>query len=326
MSPSARSVANVLMLEPAIGKEAWREWRAETDLDKLDSDCLAVLPLLSGRLSAWLPAESGNEIVLGICRRGWVQNQLRYREAADTVLALRQAGIEPTAIFGPAAWALLYGEEKAVRPIENLDLLVSRECASQAAQVLRSAGWCEEAGTPALEGQIFDRFASIWLRSRAGTSWQLAWRLGNVAPEWAREQEALPAYVPVEIHGTRIPIPGTEEMLLDALTREKDHLVSWQCDATVLLRNRSIDWQRLRLLARHFPGAAGRLDELRAEIAVPIPPAILEIRPQGLLRRRLSVIRADYRRVSWANNQEMTLAGFAAYLWMRLLRARARTP
>jgi hypothetical protein len=326
MSPSARSVANVLMLGPADGKEAWREWRAETDLDKLDSDCLAVLPLLSGRLSAWLPAEPGNEIVLGICRRGWVQNQLRYREAADTVLLLRQAGVEPTAIFGAAAWALLYGEEKAVRPIETLGLLVSRDLAKHAAQVLRSAGWCEEPGMPALEGQIFDRFAGIWLRSRSGTLWQLAWRLGNVSPELAREQEALPTHVPVEIHGTRVGIPGTEEMLLDALTREQDHLVSWQCDATVLLRNRSVDWQRLRLLARHSPASAGRLDELRAESAVPIPPGILETRPPGLIRRRLSVIRADYRRVSWANNQEMTFGGFAAYLWMRLLHARARTP
>ena len=63
------------------------------DLDQLDGDCLAVLPMLAGRLREWLPEEAATdperEIMLGICKRGWAQNQLRYREVAETVNTLR---------------------------------------------------------------------------------------------------------------------------------------------------------------------------------------------------------------------------------------------
>ena len=186
MCPDARSILDVFMLSPSDGKEAWRRWRARTDLDKLDVECLEVLPTLSGRLLEWLagkPDDTGKHTLVGICRRGWVMNQLRYRAAADTLSTLQLAGVQPVAI-GPLAWALVYAEEKAVRPIETLDILVRRASVPEAARALQNAGWIPEAGMPSPEGPILDRFRGIWFRSLSGMSLQLAWRLWNVSRSW----------------------------------------------------------------------------------------------------------------------------------------------
>jgi len=312
------------MLEPSGSKEAWREWRAGVSLDALDGECLAVLPLLSGRLREWLPTaaeqDPEREIVLGICKRGWAQNQMRYRETADIVNTLRQAGVDPIAIFGPLAWALLYAEEKAVRPIETLDILIHRSRVIHAAQALEAAGWSPEPGMPVLEGPVFDKYAGIWCKSRSGSSLHLAWRLWNASPELAQSHEATPRCTTVDLQGTQTHVVPTEELLLDALTRERDHLVIWQCDAAVLLRNRRVDWRRLRAMSRSFSAAAARLEQIRNKAPVSIPPGILDIPQLGPLRLRWSTVRADYRRVSWAVGRNATLRGFAVYAWNRLFR------
>ena len=194
-----------------------------------------MLPTLSGRLLEWLPNETedtGKNALLGICRRGWVQNQLRYRAAAEVVTILRQAGLEPVAIFGSVAWAMLYAEEKALRPIRTLDILIRRGVAAQAARALQAAGWFPEPGMPVPEGPVLDRFAGIWFRSPSGVSLQLAWRLWSVSPELAPARtEAVPLRQPVDIQGVKTFVLPTEELLLEALTREPDQPVSWKCDA-----------------------------------------------------------------------------------------------
>lgn len=323
MCSESRSILNALMLSPSEGKEAWRSWRARADLDKLEVRCLELLPTLSGRLSEWLahePEDEGKHTLLGICRRGWAFNQVRYRAAAGAVTTLRHAGVEPVAVFGSVAWALVYAEEKAVRPIEALDILIRRESVARAALALHNAGWVPEPGMPLPEGPILDRFRGIWFRSLSGTSLQLAWRLWDVSPELARANEAVPACKPVTIHGTMTFVLPTEELLLDALIRDQDHLVSWKCDAVVLLRNRVVNWGRLRVLARKFPAASGRLNELRREVTTSIPRGILDFRQPGPIGRRLSGIWLDYRQVCWGRGEEAALPGFATYLCKRLVR------
>jgi hypothetical protein len=318
------------MLEPAGSRKAWREWRAGVELTRLDGECLAVLPLLSGRLREWLPedadADPAKEIVLGICKRAWAQNQLRYRETAGAIDILRQEGVDVT-IFGPVAWSLLYQEEKAVRPIETLDFLAPRDRVNVAVNALQSAGWTVEPDMPPLAGRVFDTHIGIWLRSPNGTPCQLAWRLSNVSPELARSHEATPARRPLDLVGTQAFVVQTEELFVGALTREHDRLVNWQCDAVVLLRNRTVEWRRLRTLTDSFPAAVERLSQVRREFGASIPPEATAIREPGPLVRRYLAIRADYRRVCWAEGRSSSPAGLARYaLWRASRRNRARTP
>ncbi len=323
MSPDALAILNALMLSPAEGKQAWRTWRAHSDLDKIDADCLELLPLLSARFSEWFPEtpeDTGKQTILGICRRGWAANQLRYRAVAEAITTLRRTGIDPDAVFGPVAWALLCAEEKAVRPIETLNILIGRESAAPATRALEAAGWTPEPGMPNPEGLALDTFAGIWFRSPSGMSLQLAWRLWQVSPELARANESLPARQPLTIQGTGTFVVPTEELLLDALTRQDDR-IPWQCDALVLLRNRTVDWRRLQILTRRFPAASARLRDLRSHIALPIPAALLNPPASGPLRSRLTGIWVDYRQVCWARGETAALPGFTTYLCKRLTRS-----
>lgn len=257
LSPAAESLLNALLLESSDGAREWNKWRAGADLEELDRDCLAVIPLLSGRLSAWFSQDSSKdperEKFLGICKRGWAQNQIHFRELADVWTLLARGGADPIAIAGCAAWAQLYLEEKAVRPVQSLEILIRRDRAMPAKRILLSAGWSLEPGMPEPEGPILDEFEGLWFRSPMQTAVFLAWRLKKVSPEMAAEHEAVPLRRSFEVHGTALSVVETEELLFDALTREAETPVSWKCDSILLLRNRSVDWARLSSFFRDAP-------------------------------------------------------------------------
>ena len=330
MSPCSTWIENILLSEPRAAEKAFRLWRESFDLDKVEGDCLAILPILSDKIAEWLsrePRTVQERKLLGICRRGWALNQLRYREAIQAVKALRTAGVEPTLIFGAVAWALLYEEKGAVRPIEGIDILVRREHGTSALRALEGLGWSLEPGMPIPEGPVLHNVGGVWLRSRSSSSLRLAWRLMSVPPEMAQAHEVFPSCLDIELQGTHTLVLPTEELLRDALTRERDALVSWRCDALVLLRNRTVDWGLLKRLIRDFPAAQTRLDQLRSEAGATIPPGILDWRQPGRLRRRFSRIWVDYKRVSWARSQTTSLPRFAAYLFQRLSHSmNERTP
>lgn len=309
------SLADLLILEPSAGEREWHKWRSEVDLESLDGDSLAAIPLLSGRLSAWSEKDPGKEKVLGICKRGWTQNQVSYRELSAAWTQLEREGVQPVAIAGCAAWALLYAEEKAVRPIRSLLILIQRDRAMAGGRALQSAGWMLEPDMPAPEGRILDEFEGLWFRSPAQTPLFLTWRLQKVSPEMALESETPPRCKEVDLHGAAISVLETEELLLDALTRNADAPVSWKCDAIVLLRNRRVDWPRLLRLARE-PVAVHRLGLLRKEGIAAIPEIPAPKAP-GRLRQRFNRLSVDYRQVAWARGETRSLPGFALYVMQR---------
>jgi lipopolysaccharide transport system permease protein len=316
LSSSALSLRNLLLLEPTEGEREWRKWRAGADLETLDGDCLPSIQLLSGRLPKWMAEDPNRDRLLGICKRGWAQNQLRYRELAAVWMLLQQAGAAPIAIGGCAAWALLYWEEKAVRAIASFDIFIPREGALMAVRCLESAGWIPEPGMPVPEGRALDRFEGVWFRSPANDALFLRWRLAKVSPELAGANQFIPACAPVEIQGASIPVLRAEELLLDALSRDGDMPVSWKCDAIVLLRNRRVDWKRLFDIARDVPLAAERLTTLRNE-GISIP---------AFSPGRRSQFRVDYQQFCWAHDQPVSRLGFAGYLLKRGLRLKTAAP
>ena len=324
MSPAASPLLNALMLEPSEGAREWNKWRAAADLEGLDGDCLAAIPLLSGRLPAWLsgdPAQDpAREKVLGICKRGWAQNQLRYRELAEVWTLLEKGGADPIAIAGCAAWALVYLEEKAVRPIGSLEILISRDRALPARRILLSAGWILEPGMPEPEGRALDQFEGLWFRSPDQTALFLAWRLTRVSPEQAAEHESVPVRRSGELHGVAVSFVETEELLLDALTRGADAPLSWQCDAILLLRNRTVAWRRFSKLCRDADPpvarlAADRLAQLRGEGAGSIPAGVVRVKPPAF---RWWI---DYRQKAWAEQRRHSAPGFVRYLFARAWRS-----
>ena len=99
-----------------------------------------LLPTLAGRMAPWLADDPEQEIVLGICRRAWSQNQLRRKLLANALAILGAAGIERAAAIGPVLFSAQW-PEGSIRPVGRVDLLVEPASVRAAFDAFLTAGW-----------------------------------------------------------------------------------------------------------------------------------------------------------------------------------------
>ena len=311
-----------LLLDEESARQRWLSWRAQIETDDLDGHAVLLLPLLSARLARWAAMDEGQHPdharLAGICKRGWAQNQTRLRGLARVWMLLEKGGIEPLAVSGGAAWASLYEREQSLRPVTSVELLVLRSDTLKAQRLLIEGGWRPAENMPAPEGRALDQFRGLWFYDAAELPLHLAWRLRDLPPDLATEDQTAPLQRACEIGGTLCKVVGAEELLLDALTRRKDETVSWQCDALVLLRNESIEWTRVQQMLLGFPDGTARLQQLSEEHGIKVPGFVFEVPRRGYVHRRLSVLWVDSRQVAWKDGQTHTPARFLRYAFWRL--------
>lgn len=310
----SRLLLEAFVLPPAEAAARWRRWREDLDLERLDPSYVRILPMLAHRLADWLAGDEARNTILGILKRAWTQNQIAFRSLAVVVGALREARIGPVAIIDSAAWALLYDEIKAIRPVDSLELLVRRTQARQAVDALVELGWSLLDDMPLPEGRVLDHRQAAWLRNEKDDRLKLSWRLLPSPPELAADHEVLPALASAEFFGVRVELLPPEEMLLTALGRRREpYQVDWKWDALALLAARPVDWNRMTSLMRNEGAARLRLRELRTDWRAAVPDEVLrEPRTSGL-RRRIESIWRDYRWHAWQAGAESSLTGLASY-------------
>jgi lipopolysaccharide transport system permease protein len=315
-------IVHMLELEPAAAHGEWIAWSDVRNLDQLEGDAIVLLPLLSGRIVGWLAqscvTKKQRATILGILKRGWACNQIAQKRLERTWRVLQDGGVHPIAVCGDSAWAQLYREEAAVRPITSLEVLVPRDEAALGAQLLQKDGWTIARDMPHPSGDALDHFEGVWFNFADGVSCCLRWRLMPVAPESARSTEK-------RLQGLRerslISDLPTEELLLTALIRTGDNAVGWRCDAIVLLRNRSVDWVRFHRLSVNLPDVLKRLTILRDESGCSIPSSVTEPQKTSYLRRRITRVWVDYRRSAWVSKAKQSPRGFAQYMLTRFLQS-----
>jgi lipopolysaccharide transport system permease protein len=311
-----------LLLDPARARERWLTWRSQIETDDFDGDVVLHLPLLNARLADWASLDDvphpDQARLAGICKRGWAQNQLRFGKLAELWALLQAGGAAPIAFTGCAAWALVYQQEQSVRPIASFEILVDRRHARLSQQLLEAAGWTLEPDMPQPLGRALDHYEGLWFNDGADLALHLTWRLRQVSPELAAENESLPSRIPHELRGVAAFTLSAEELLANALTRHNDTAVSWQCDAVVLLRNQSIDWKRIHTLLRGFPETTARLQRLSTEFTITVPQFVFDQPRQNYIHRRLSTIWTNSRQVAWKNETPHTIGLFLRYAVWRL--------
>jgi hypothetical protein len=123
-----------------VGIQAWQQWHSIVDIEQLDSESYRLLPLLYKNLAANQVEHPEMTRLQGVYRRHWYSNQLIIRELTTVLHAFQTAAIH-CLVLGDAALLGYYGPDFGVRPIEQLDLLVSPQDAAQAMQVLAELNW-----------------------------------------------------------------------------------------------------------------------------------------------------------------------------------------
>jgi hypothetical protein len=132
-------------------QEAWKLWRAQADVQRLDGGGYRLLPLLWKRLSAWGVSDPDMGTFKGVYRRTWYANQLAIAQVGRLIGEFAAAGI-PTMLLKGAALNLRYYGDPALRPMNDVDLAVPRAAAHQAVALLFQSGWT--AGITPLTGTL----------------------------------------------------------------------------------------------------------------------------------------------------------------------------
>jgi hypothetical protein len=295
-----RLLLDALLLPSPRAEDAWRSWRASTDLDSLDDGSFQLLPALTGRLPGWLANDPQRAILLGICRRAWSQNQVQRKLLTDAVQILVAAGIERVAATGPIVWGPLYWPEGAIRPVGMVDLLIEPALVQPAFEALSKAGWKAPDGMPETGGKHFYFAEGTLLQSPSSGQVRVHWRaLPNTDLSLQR-----PEFPPLEALRPGLVTPYTippEHSLVTALGGMHQDGIDWHFDALMICRQPGLYWDTVTALLRRRSGPRERLDELRREWGVEIPRAVTApMWTSGMEQILASTLRAYRRRKSRA--------------------------
>jgi hypothetical protein len=134
-----------LLLRAALLKgdaalQAWRDWRARADPDRLDLGSFRLLPLLYRNLRGHGPQDPLIEKFKGIYRLTWYKNHLLFHRMAPLLRLFQNEGIETMLLKG-AALILFYYKDYGARPMDDFDILVHPEQVPAAINLLKGLGW-----------------------------------------------------------------------------------------------------------------------------------------------------------------------------------------
>jgi hypothetical protein len=298
-SPAWPDGRQLLLLRAALGRgpaaaETFRRWREAVDIERVDAGSYRLLPLLWHALEARGAEAEGLGRVKGLVRRTFCMNQVLFAAAAEVLADLGRRGI-PAMILKGAALAQGTYASAALRPMDDVDLLVPRAAAGEAVAALRAAGWRADPKETAEPDGIFDRRAAVGFGHPAGGKIDLHWRLFHGSPDDGADEAVRALSRPGTLRGVPVRLPCPAHLLVHVIVhglyRTEVPRIGWIADAAVLLARTGgrFDWGPL---VREAEGRGvalfvrDALAFLAAEFGAPVPGAVL--RRLGRVPGRLS--------------------------------------
>ncbi len=296
-------VQALLDRSPQVAAASGRAWLDAVDVQTIGHDQARMLPMLYKRLHS-LGVEQP-PLLRGTYRKAWVQNQLRFREAAAFLSRLRAEGV-PSLVLKGASLVPAYGGDWGLRDMSDVDALIAPEHLERALDLLESEGWEGLRGVSA-------RSVAIRLPHRRH-SWNFVHPEGHqvdlhwhvFATSLGRNADAAfwSAAVPLQLGPTSAQRFCDGDLLLHVLEHaghdEENSRVQWAADAVTLLRSTpNVRTTALRLAeqaASHDLLPATR-EKLALLVDITHEPRVLQV-VQALRRhgeRRPSLV-AEHRR------------------------------
>lgn len=271
------------MFERVRALDAWREWRAQVDLDTLDSGSVRLLSLLAVRLSEAGVDDSQFGKYRGVQRRTWARNLLLFRHAGALVTLLGEAGITALALKG-AAVASRYYPEVSMRPMGDLDLMVRPDELPRTLNVLEAAGWrcAHRPPRDRADRAIWHAVAYVHPRSPE-LEIDLHWRLLPTRFSDEADADLWQRAVPFAIGGATAQAPSAADLLLHTCAHGACFNgvppLRWIVDATMILRSGEVEWEHLLVQSARYRlglplGIA--LGYLASAMELAVPPMVLE--------------------------------------------------
>lgn len=326
--------AALLRGEAAI--DAWEEWRAAADPQRLDPGSQRLIPQLFQNLRREGVRDPLVESFRPAHRKTWTRNRVLLHVLGDVVGRLAEAGIDTVLLKGAALIPLAY-RDYGCRPLGDLDVLVRAEQAPAAMAVLRRHGWSSRFEFPErlIGPRHADEFVDGALR-RIDLHWSVLQEC--CGSRWNEDFWA--ARIPLAIAGVKTAALCPADQLLHVCMHGARsgpvQPVGWVADAMMLLEasEGAIDWDRLLAQTarrRLVVPMGGALRFLHAGLGAAIPREVLEriaampssrterwehrvkVAPRPLLGS-LPVLWFDYARLAEDASLGQRLLGFPRYL------------
>lgn len=255
LRPSDIALLRASLCEGDEALEAFETWRSMTDFEgNHDLGQFRMLPLLHENMSKLGLDDPVMPRLRGVHRFSWCEARRREFLVVKALAKLQEEGIAIMALKG-LALSYDYYEDAALRPMQDVDLLVRIDAVKEAVNCLEALGW--EHNTPAL-----NRSASSLRRLLAtDKSLELTHKDGGeIDLHWYPLHEGISQHVndrfwhnaeKMEIGDLELLRPSASDLLLHVIVHGlRANLVAplrWAADAVMVIRRdgNTIDWAEL---------------------------------------------------------------------------------
>ena len=224
---------------------AWEKWQ-ETDFDKIDYGSLRLIPLLYQNLLNQNIQTAVMSRYRGIYRSFWARNQLLFHKVKPVLEALHKVGVE-IILFKGAGLVLRHNIDIALRPMEDIDIIVHRKDINIILSVVRKLGWQPKFGRPHIINEAINeisfcnesgQFIDIHFHALKHAKWGT-----HELIYWKRALQVDLLGVPVKV------MDDTDHLIhiiVHGIARNPVPPIRWISDAMLLLDSHySIQWDYL---------------------------------------------------------------------------------
>jgi hypothetical protein len=300
--------ANVLLLKAALldgdaALAAYRAWRATLDLNTISIGEQRLLPLLHRNLTRLGVSDPLSDRFRGVRRFYWVNNRKRMIFARRVFETFASAGVPFIALKG-LSLAACYLEDPSVRPMNDVDILVTDENVAEAAAILGEMQLLPQ-NLPVEYVVKSDRLRSFtpgWAFGRGESAIDLHWRALHFDGRPRADEEFWSAAREATLDCTTFLVFDPADQLLHicahaAQPGRAEAANTWPADAALIIKNSSdLSFERVVAGAARHGISAIMADALRfvaSELELPVS---------------LSAIASLEKAATWSERTEMRLA------------------
>lgn len=242
----------ILEQDPKTAMSHFEAWSSSICMDDIEGGSFRLIPMLYKTISPLKPTFPEQERMKGIYRYFLFQSRLQMHQSLEILDAFEQAKIETMLLKGAALIAAYY-ESPALRPMNDIDLLVKSKDAEAAFEVLLSLGWkCQSHRD---FQQAFHSTQSISLKKEGSVDVDLHWNViyqvtweNSEKLYWQESEKA-------DYLNRSVLILKPEMQILHNLAHglrwNPMSAIRWIPDVMLILKKRKeeIDWDHLLYLA-----------------------------------------------------------------------------
>ncbi|MEN8221983.1 MAG: nucleotidyltransferase family protein [Acidobacteriota bacterium] len=242
-------VLKAALLSETDSLDHWKQLTKEFDITKLDGGSNRLLPLVGENLKAPLSEnERYYQLIRGTKKKCWYKNNLLLKTALNVFEKFKEEGIDFTVLKGLHLNSAYY-KNLSLRPMNDIDFLVSWGQAERVGNILFDNGWeyLYHVKYPVFSKNSMSMVKSMGFRDKSGYSLDLHWNLLNHRCFPGADRYFLNRRISLEIAGENFMALCPEDLILFLLEHSayfsNAPSIRWVADLVVVLRKeKNLDW------------------------------------------------------------------------------------